>query len=81
MAPTGGAFAAETESGLAGFTAQIADFTDQVTQDYYGYPLCTTYKKNSAGQTIIPPAPCNMGSTRTAATRQKIVLVMFTPDR
>jgi hypothetical protein len=33
MAPTGGAYAAETDPVLAGFTAHLTDFTDSVTQD------------------------------------------------
>ena len=65
MAPTGGAYAAETESGLAGFKPQLTDFTDQVTQDYYGYPLCTTYKTDAAGKVILDqygrPTPDQLG--------------------
>jgi hypothetical protein len=54
MAPTGGAYAAETESGMVGFTATIADFSgNPVSQDYFGNPLCTTYKTDASGKTIV----------------------------
>jgi hypothetical protein len=52
MAPTGGAYEATTESGMAGFSAQITDFTaNPVSQDYFGNPLCTTYKTDAQGNT------------------------------
>jgi hypothetical protein len=64
MAPTGGAYAPETEGGIKGFTASLSDFTDVVTQDYYGYPLCTTYK-TSAGKVTLDshgrPTPLQLG--------------------
>jgi hypothetical protein len=53
MAPTGAAYATETEHGLAGFTAHITDFIDEVTQDYFGNPLCTSYAVDPTTKRIL----------------------------
>jgi SdrD B-like domain len=54
MASTASNYEATTESGMAGFTAQLADFTgNPVSQDYFGNPLCTTYKTDANGHTTV----------------------------
>jgi len=42
---------------LAGFTAHISDVLDEVTTDYYGNPLCTTYETDSHGVVFVDGAP------------------------
>jgi hypothetical protein len=41
--PVDGTYEVGAEHGLAGFTAHLADVLGEVSVDYYGNPLCTTY--------------------------------------
>jgi hypothetical protein len=41
--PVDGTYELGAEPGLAGFTAHLADVLGEVTTDYYGNPLCTSY--------------------------------------
>jgi hypothetical protein len=52
--PTSGAYQV-TDPPLAGFHATITDFDGLVSVDYYGHPLCTKYKTDSSGATIVDP--------------------------
>ena len=52
--PTNGAPDQPLEVPLRGFNAEIHDYTDtQVTQDYWGNPICTTY--DGAANGAFPP--------------------------
>jgi hypothetical protein len=42
-APVDATYEINAEHGIAGFTAHLADVLGEVTTDYYGNPLCTTY--------------------------------------
>lgn len=44
-----------TETGLPGFSILIFDLLGQVSQDAFGKPLGTTYKKDGSGEFIIGP--------------------------
>jgi hypothetical protein len=73
MAPTGGAYASETESGMVGFNAKLTDFTgNPVSQDYYGNPLCTSYQTDpTTGNTLVDkhgnPTVVQLGGTCTSS--------------
>lgn len=41
--PVDATYEVGAEPGLAGFTAHLTDVLGEVTTDYYGNPLCTTY--------------------------------------
>jgi hypothetical protein len=49
VAPTDATHEAGAEPGLGGFHALVADMNGVVSTDYYGNPLCTTYRTYPAG--------------------------------
>jgi hypothetical protein len=51
--PTDGTFDEQTESGMVGFLGVVTDFDGQVSEDYFGNPLCTQYKTNANGQVML----------------------------
>ncbi len=53
VAPTNGAFDEATESGLPGFQGLVNDINGVVTADGFGNPLCTQYKTDANGLTIV----------------------------
>jgi hypothetical protein len=68
MSPTD-SFWDVTKPGLAGFRPKLSDYDGLVTVDYFGNPLCTTYKMNGAGKIILAadgaPEIDTPGSCRT----------------
>jgi hypothetical protein len=50
--PVDGTYEVGAESGLAGFTAHLSDVMGEVSTDYYGNPLCTTYVHDSQGRMV-----------------------------
>src|SRR3984893_14664872 len=51
--PTDGTFDEQTESGMVNFLGLLSDFDGQVSEDYFGNPLCTQYQTNSTGQVLL----------------------------
>ena len=52
---TNGQFDIPDEHGLAGFQGHLSDVLGEVTNDWFGNPICTTYLKQN-GQIILDPA-------------------------
>ena len=50
-APVDATYEVGAEAGIAGFTAHLSDVLGEVTTDYYGNPLCTTYVHTGANGT------------------------------
>ena len=73
-----------TKTGLAGFRPKLSDYDGLVTVDYFGNPLCTTYKKNGAGKIILAadgsPEVDTPGNCRTDANGD-ITISNLAPNR
>ena len=48
--PADGVYEIDAEEPIAGFRAYLNDMLGDVSTDYYGNPICTTYELNAAGQ-------------------------------
>jgi hypothetical protein len=73
-----------TKTGLAGFRPKISDYDGLLSVDYFGNPLCTTYKKNGAGKIILnadgSPQVDTPGNCRTDANGD-ITIPNLAPNR
>ena len=65
--PVDATYEVDSEKGLAGFTARLSDVLGQVTTDYYGNPLCTSYVHDA------PVAPRTVGPIRFDAAGKPVV--------
>jgi hypothetical protein len=84
-ASTNGQWDQESEGGLAGFEAKLSDYNGLVSVDYYGNPLCTTYKTDAAGNTIVNkngvPTVLKVGGHCLSDANGDIVIPNLPPNR
>ena len=84
-ASTNGQWDQESEAGLAGFTARLNDYNGLVSVDYYGNPLCTTYRTDRAGNTIVDkngqPTVLQVGGHCVSDRNGDIVIPNLAPNR
>jgi IPT/TIG domain-containing protein len=77
--PVNGEDDVPTEGGLAGFDVVIDDALGEVTQDYFGNPLGTQYRKDANGEVILDadgnptPIPGTGGQIRTDANGDAVI--------
>jgi large repetitive protein len=77
--PVNGEDDVPTEKGLGGFDIVIEDALGEVSQDYFGNPLGTQYKKDANGEVILDadgnptPIPNTGGQIRTDANGDAVI--------
>ena len=84
-APTNGQWDPEAEPALRNFEARLADYNGPVTVDYFGNPLCTTYRTNRAGRIMLSssgqPTVLQIGGHCLSDQNGDIVIPNLAPNR